>query len=82
MLLHGLDYLLMGGIQFIQFPLRLLLLRRPVEGGKMVGGVRSLCYSFGEILYLATNQLPNPPIRIGITMKKIITTAWAVMMTL
>jgi hypothetical protein len=29
-----------------------------------------------------TNQLPKPPIRIGITMKKIITKAWAVMMTL
>jgi hypothetical protein len=50
MLLHGLDYLLMGGIQFIQSLLRLLLLRRPVEGGKMVGEVRSL-YSFREMLY-------------------------------
>jgi hypothetical protein len=29
-----------------------------------------------------TNQLPNPPIMIGITMKKIITKAWAVTMTL
>lgn len=29
-----------------------------------------------------TSQLPNPPIRIGITMKKIITKAWAVTITL
>lgn len=29
-----------------------------------------------------TNQLPNPPIMIGITMKKIITKAWAVTITL
>jgi hypothetical protein len=29
-----------------------------------------------------TNQFPNPPIRIGITMKKIITNAWAVTITL
>lgn len=29
-----------------------------------------------------TNQLPNPPIRIGITMKKIIIKAWAVTIVL
>jgi hypothetical protein len=29
-----------------------------------------------------TNQFPNPPIMIGITMKKIITNAWAVTMVL
>jgi hypothetical protein len=29
-----------------------------------------------------TNQFPNPPIMIGITMKKIMTKAWAVTMTL
>lgn len=29
-----------------------------------------------------TSQLPNPPIRIGMTMKKIITKAWAVTTTL
>jgi hypothetical protein len=29
-----------------------------------------------------TNQLPKPPIRIGITMKKIIIKAWAVTITL
>jgi len=29
-----------------------------------------------------TNQFPNPPIMIGMTIKKIITKAWAVTMTL
>ena len=29
-----------------------------------------------------TNQFPNPPIMIGITMKKIMTKAWAVTITL
>jgi len=29
-----------------------------------------------------TNQLPNPPIKIGITIKKIIINAWAVTITL
>lgn len=29
-----------------------------------------------------TSQLPNPPIMIGITIKKIITKAWAVTITL
>jgi hypothetical protein len=29
-----------------------------------------------------TNQLPNPPIKIGITIKKIIIKAWAVTTTL
>jgi len=28
------------------------------------------------------NQFPNPPIRIGMTIKKIMTKAWAVTMTL
>jgi hypothetical protein len=36
----------------------------------------------GAPIISRTNQLPNPPIRIGITMKKIITKAWAVTMTL
>jgi hypothetical protein len=36
----------------------------------------------GAPIISGTNQLPNLPIRIGITMKKIITKAWAVMMTL
>jgi hypothetical protein len=36
----------------------------------------------GAPIISGTNQLPNPLIRIGITMKKIITKAWAVTMTL
>jgi hypothetical protein len=36
----------------------------------------------GAPIINGTNQLPNPPIMIGITMKKIIINAWAVTITL
>jgi len=36
----------------------------------------------GAPIIIGTNQLPNPPIIIGITMKKIIIKAWAVIITL
>lgn len=36
----------------------------------------------GAPIIKGTNQLPKPPIIIGITMKKIITKAWAVTITL
>ena len=36
----------------------------------------------GAPIINGTNQLPNPPIIIGITIKKIITKAWAVTITL
>lgn len=36
----------------------------------------------GAPIISGTNQFPNPPIMIGITMKKIITKAWAVTITL
>lgn len=36
----------------------------------------------GAPIIKGTNQLPNPPIIIGITIKKIITKAWAVTITL
>jgi hypothetical protein len=36
----------------------------------------------GAPIIKGTNQFPNPPIIIGITMKKIITKAWAVTITL
>lgn len=36
----------------------------------------------GAPIKIGTNQLPNPPIRIGITMKKIIRKACAVIITL
>jgi hypothetical protein len=32
----------------------------------------------GEPIIIGTNQLPNPPIIAGMTMKKIIITAWPV----
>jgi len=36
----------------------------------------------GAPIIIGTNQFPNPPIIIGITMKKIITKAWAVTIVL
>ena len=36
----------------------------------------------GAPIYKGTNQFPNPPIKTGITKKKIITNAWAVTITL
>lgn len=36
----------------------------------------------GAPINIGTNQLPNPPIKIGITIKKIIKNAWAVTKTL
>jgi len=36
----------------------------------------------GDPSIKGTNQFPNPPIKIGITIKKIITKAWAVTTTL
>lgn len=36
----------------------------------------------GAPIISGTSQLPKPPIIIGITMKKIITNAWAVTITL
>lgn len=36
----------------------------------------------GAPIISGTSQFPNPPIMIGITMKKIITKAWAVTITL
>lgn len=47
----------------------LILFRR----GKAISGAPSIS---------GTNQLPNPPIITGITIKKIITKAWAVTITL
>lgn len=41
--------------------------------GKAISGAPSI---------RGTNQFPNPPIIIGITIKKIITNAWAVTITL
>lgn len=43
--------------------------------------IRGNAISWAPII-IGTSQLPNPPIIIGITMKKIITKAWAVTMVL
>jgi len=58
--------------------------RRKKEGGtnqKLIFFIRGKAMS-GAPIMRGTNQLPNPPIIIGITMKKIITKAWAVTITL
>lgn len=54
------------------------------EGGrsqKLILFIRGNAMSGAPIIN-GTNQFPNPPIIIGITMKKIITNAWAVTTTL
>lgn len=58
--------------------------RRKNEGGssqKLILFIRGKAIS-GAPIIRGTSQLPKPPIRIGITMKKIITKAWAVTITL
>lgn len=54
------------------------------EGGrsqKLILFIRGNAIS-GAPIIRGTNQLPKPPIIMGITMKKIITNAWAVTITL
>lgn len=54
------------------------------EGGssqKLILFIRGKAIS-GAPIIRGTSQFPNPPIIIGITMKKIITKAWAVTITL
>lgn len=58
--------------------------RRRNDGGrsqKLILFIRGNAIS-GAPIIRGTNQFPNPPIIIGITIKKIITNAWAVTMTL
>lgn len=58
--------------------------RRRKEGGrsqKLMLFIRGNAMS-GAPIIRGTSQFPNPPIMIGITMKKIITKAWAVTITL
>lgn len=55
-----------------------------IEGGrsqKLILFIRGKAIS-GAPIIRGTNQLPNPPIMIGITIKKIIIKAWAVTITL
>lgn len=54
------------------------------EGGrsqKLILFIRGKAMS-GAPIISGTSQLPKPPIMMGITMKKIITKAWAVTITL
>lgn len=54
------------------------------EGGnnqKLMLFIRGKAMS-GAPIIKGTNQLPNPPINVGITMKKIISIAWPVTITL
>lgn len=58
--------------------------RRRNDGGssqKLMLFIRGNAIS-GAPIIKGTSQLPNPPIIIGITIKKIITNAWAVTITL
>lgn len=55
-----------------------------MEGGKsqnLMLFIRGKAIS-GAVIIKGTNQFPNPPIIIGMTIKKIITKAWAVTITL
>jgi hypothetical protein len=54
--------------------------KRDRDGGRsqnLMLFIRGNAMSCAPII-IGTNQLPNPPIKIGITIKKIITKAWAV----
>lgn len=58
--------------------------RRKKDGGssqKLMLFMRGKAMS-GAPIISGTSQLPKPPIRMGMTMKKIITNAWAVTITL
>lgn len=60
------------------------IIRREIDGGnsqKLMLFIRGNAMS-GADKNIGTNQFPNPPIMIGITIKKIITKAWAVTITL
>ena len=60
------------------------IIRNVKEGGRsqnLILFIRGKAMS-GAPIIKGTNQLPNPPMRMGITMKKIITKAWAVTVTL
>lgn len=56
-------------------------LRAGGKSQKLILFIRGKAISGADVI-IGTNQFPNPPIMIGITMKKIITKAWAVTITL
>ena len=58
--------------------------KRVIDGGKsqnLILFIRGKAIS-GAPIIIGTSQFPKPPIMIGMTMKKIITNAWAVTITL
>jgi len=60
------------------------IMRSKIEGGRsqnLMLFIRGKAMS-GAVIIKGINQLPNPPIMIGITIKKIIINAWAVTITL
>lgn len=66
------------------FSIILLIVRRVIEGGNsqnLMLFIRGKAISGAPIIN-GTSQFPNPPIMIGITIKKIMMNAWAVTTTL
>ncbi len=55
--------------------------RAGIRNQKLMLFIRGNAMS-GEPIINGTSQLPNPPIRMGITIKKIMMKAWAVTKTL
>jgi hypothetical protein len=62
-------------------PLEINSIREGGKSQKLILFIRGKAIS-GAPIIIGTNQFPNPPIMMGITMKKIITNAWAVTITL
>ena len=62
-------------------PLKRSIVNAGIKNQKLILFSRGKAIS-GAPIIKGTNQLPNPPIKIGITIKKIIIKAWAVTMTL
>jgi hypothetical protein len=59
-------------------------IKREIDGGSnqnLILFIRGKAIS-GAPIIIGTSQFPNPPIIIGMTIKKIITKAWAVTITL
>jgi len=57
------------------------IIKAGIKNQKLILFIRGNAIS-GDPIIKGTNQLPNPPIKIGITIKKIITKACAVTTTL
>lgn len=62
-------------------PLRRRRIRAGIKNQNLILFIRGNAMS-GDPIISGTSQFPNPPIKIGITIKKIIMKAWAVTTTL